>query len=498
MQSLFMGVDIGTSGVRALLFDRDGFAVSSGHVSYDLKQSYGRAELDMDIVFDSFTACIRQCVKNAKEPVIEGIGLSSQMHSLIVTGDNGENYTPLITWADTRALEQADRIGRRDDGEELYHITGCRVQHPMYPLSKILWLKEKGNLITGRKIKYLTVKEYIVHRLFGEYVVDYTLASSQGYFDIHSRTWSKKICEDILGIQADELSVPVECTYKLTGLDKGYANEMGIDPNTPFVIGSGDGIMANIGSGVVDSKSFSSTIGTSGAVRTTVKRPFLDKDGGTWCYSFTDDSWVTGGAINNGGIVLKWLAKRMGAQILADTGLEKGSEYKAMDVLVRDISPGSEGLIFLPYLTGERSPDWDSTVRGMMWGLDFSHTNGHIIRAAMEGIMFRMYSVYKIMDRVNHDGDHIRASGGYAKSEPWLQMQADLFGKEIVIPHSSEGSALGAAYTAMVSLGAVADFTTGLKAMEAKKRVSPNWDRYHKYQGIYQKAMELYNQRGEI
>lgn len=494
MQSLFMGVDIGTSSVRAILFDRDGYTVSSHHIAYDMEQSYGKAELDIDVVFDSFIACIRHCIKNAGDPFVEGIGLSAQMHSLIVMGDDGTHYTPLITWADSRALKQADKIASQYNANELYKMTGCRVQHPMYPLSKILWLKENDNAIKGGHLRYLTVKEYIIHKLFGEYVVDYTLAASQGYFDIHTHKWSEKICEGILGIQPKQLSAPVECTYKLDRLNKKYAEAMGIDYRTPFIIGSGDGIMANIGSGVFDSSAYSSTIGTSGAVRTTVKKPFIDENGGTWCYSFTNDSWVVGGAINNGGIVLKWLSRRIGAQILEDTGLHKGDEYRGMDILAQNVSPGSDGLLFLPYLTGERSPDWDSTVRGMMHGLDFSHTNGHIARAAMEGVMFRLYSVYEIMHQVNGQTDCIRASGGYAKSKLWLQIQADLFGKEIVIPYSNEGSALGAAYTAMVSLGAVDGFGKELKAMQAKEIVSPVMDHYHHYQDIYCKAMKLYDQ----
>lgn len=271
------------------------------------------------------------------------------------------------------------------------------------------------------------------------------------------------------------------------------ARLLGLQEGVPFVIGSGDGIMANLGCGVSDDTALSSTVGTSGAIRTTVKAPLLDSQQRTWCYSFTEDSWVAGGATNSGGLALKFLKERLGAQLLKDTGMAEGQEYKAMDLLAEVILPGSDGLVFLPYLTGERSPDWNPKVRGLMGGLELSHGNGHICRAAMEGIIYRLYSVYEAMAVINPRATQIRATGGYTKSSVWLQIQSDVFGKEILVPATHEGSALGAAFTAMVGVGAVSSFSNQLESMKPVARVEPNLEAHELYKTAYNRAMNLYN-----
>jgi len=243
---------------------------------------------------------------------------------------------------------------------------------------------------------------------------------------------------------------------------------------------------------VVDDTTLSATIGTSGAVRTSVKKPLLDSEQRTWCYSFTKDTWVAGGATNSGGIALKYLRERFGAQLLQETGMTAGQEYKAMDVLAARVPTGSEGLVFLPYLMGERSPDWNPNVRGLIGGLELSHGNGHFCRAAMEGVIYRLYSVYEVMAAINSNARQIRATGGIVKSAFWMQIQADIFGKEILVPGTQEGSALGAAFTAMVAVKAVDGFGSLLEAMQPVNSVKPDLAAHEIYRKFYARAMELY------
>lgn len=491
----FMGVDMGTSSVRAVLFDETGHQVAVDAIECSLLSSMdGRAELDPDQVVNSVVQVICGCMKKSRngKKNIAGMGISCHMHSLMAVDASGIPLTRLLIWADTRAGREAETIARRFDVADLYQRTGCRVQHPMYPLSKILWLKDNQPEVFNKAFKFITIKDYLLFRLYGEFITDFTLAASQGYFNIHRQEWDGEILEDILGISKDRLSQPVECLHVLRGMKPEAAEMLGLDRDFPVVVGSGDGIMANLGCGVTDDTAFSSTIGTSGAVRTSLKSPFLDAGQRTWCYSFTRDTWVAGGAINNGGIVLKWLRETFRKQFEFDAAAYSENVYKMFDRFASEVNPGSDGLIFLPYLTGERSPDWNAEVRGLMVGLDFSHTRKHMIRAAMEGVLYRLFSVYEVMAGLCAHTVQIRANGGYIKSDLWLQIQADIFNKEILVCNVPETSALGAAYLSMVALGAVGDIRSLLPGMEPRRVVKPQEQNHEIYRKAYTRAKEVY------
>ena len=493
MKSHFIGIDIGTSSARAVLFDNNGFQVSIDSQEYSLNVSIaGMAELNPNQVFDSVINVLRNCIKKSgiDKKFISGMGLSCQMHSLMLVDNSGAPMSGLITWADTRAKAEADAINDVYNVSDLYNRTGCRIQHPMYPLSKLLWLKKDNPELFTKCYKFITIKEYIIFKLYGEYVVDYTLASCQGYYNIHSQNWDNHILNDIIGITAEKLSEVVECTFILKGFKTEFESILGIYKDTPLVVGAGDGIMANIGCGVVDNSSFSSTVGTSGAIRTASEKPLLDVNQKTWCYSFLNDMWVSGGAINNGGLVLKWFRDEFNNQFEQEARLHNISIYQLFDSYASEINPGSDGLIFLPFLTGERSPGWKADARGIMYGLSYSHGRKHMLRASMEGIMFRLYAVYEVISRLNNSATCIIANGGYTKSDIWLQMQVDIFNKEIAVSRVTEASALGAAYLAMYALGEVKDIKKVLPGMHTEKVMLPSEENHL----IYKKAYELSNQ----
>ena len=489
-----MSFDIGTSSVRAILFDRNGMQKCISSVEYSLITTMdGRAEIDADLVFDSTVKVIRECVNKSGtgRNSLSGIGISCHMHSFLLVDKEGKPLTPMMPWADNRAMKEADYIAKNYDVSDLYSRTGCRVQHPMYPASKILWFKKYEPELFRKTFKFITIKEYIIYRLYGIFAVDYTLASCQGFYNINSQKWDDHIVHDILGISEDRLSEVVECTHIFKGFKAEYENTLGISRETPLIIGSGDGIMANLGCGVRNDTSFSSTIGTSGALRTAVDKPLLDCRQRTWCYAFTKDIWVAGGAVNNGGIALKWLREEFRKQFEYDSQQSGENIYKLFDKMADEIKPGSDGLIFLPYLTGERCPDWNAGARGLMYGLGISHGRKHIIRAAMEGVMFRMYSIFEIMTELRNNTRQIMANGGYTNSDPWLQIQADIFNKEILVPEVQEASSLGAAFICMVSLG-LADINSVLPGMQPKKSVLPIAGNHEIYMKAYELSKQIY------
>lgn len=495
---LYIGVDIGTTGIRAAVFDTGGSQLSLCYEEYPmLTNQEGMAELDPERIFKAFLGVVKSCIaqENISGNSIEAIGLSSQMHSFLAVDREGNCLTNVITWADTRCREAADFIEKNFDYGELYNKTGCRTQHPIYPVSKVLWIKRSRPDIFEKTYKFITIKEYIIFRLYGIFLIDITDASATGCFNIHKFTWDEDILQTVLETRPDKFGETVECTHILKGMRAEYAREIGLRPDIPVVIGSGDGIMANIGCGGVDNTTMSCTIGTSGALRIAVNTPLLDVKQRTWCYCFTKDKWVAGGAVNNGGIVLKWFRDQYRIQFDREAdSLQLKDVYKLFDYYASEIGPGSNGLFFLPYLTGERSPGWNADASGYICGLRFTHDKRHIIRAAMEGIMYNMYSVFEIIDHLDGNVKKIVANGGYVNSDIWLQMQADIFNKEIIVAGWGEASAFGAAYTAMVATGAFAGFNGILPKSQHVKVVKPLEENYQVYRETYQQYKKLYSE----
>lgn len=491
-----MGIDIGTSGVRAAIFDRKGLQLSLDHVEYPmLCTENDMAELDPEVVLNSLVSVVRRSIEIAgiRSDELEGIGLSTQLFSFMALDAAGEKLTNVITWADLRSNPQAEDIGGKYDCLQLYNFTGCRVQHPMYPLSKILWLKEKHPDIFAKAAKFVSVKEYILFKLFGELFIDITDASTTACFNIHSFRWDDTILKEVIGVGSDRFGQPVECTRILKGMKPEYAGAMGILCETPVIIGSGDGMLANYGCGVVDDISMSCTIGTSGALRIAVDTPLLDSRQRTWCYCFTKDTWVAGGAINNGGIVLKWLRDEYRKQYEFEADAAGvASIYELFDRYAAEIRPGCDGLVFLPFLTGERSPNWNANARGTLHGLRLMHGRKHFIRAAMEGVMYRMFSVFEAIESMDRKPARIIANGGYVKSDLWLQMQADIFNREIAVAGVPEAAVFGAACIAMVSTGALESFGSRLECMQPQKLIKPDEGNNSAYRECYKQYKEIY------
>ncbi|WP_406542273.1 gluconokinase [Clostridium ljungdahlii] len=316
-ERVYLGIDIGTSGIRSNVFDIKGNQIGFDYKEYPtICTERGMLELDPDVVFKSLIEVVKNSIDkcNLSFNDIRSIGMSSQMHSFLAVDRNGNNLTNVITWGDTRSIDEARFIEKNYDCNKLYRKTGCRVQHPMYPLSNILWVKNKMPQVFKNTYKFVTIKEYIIFKLSGKFVIDVTDASAMGCLNINNFQWDEYILKNILQIDSDRFGEVKECTYVVPGIKSEYARQMGIKIDTPLVIGSGDGIMANIGCGGFDDTSMSCTIGTSGALRIAVNKPLFDEEQRTWCYCFTKDTWVAGGAINNGGIVLKYFRNQFRQQ----------------------------------------------------------------------------------------------------------------------------------------------------------------------------------------
>ena len=487
--SYFIGVDIGTTSTKAIVFDATGVMKGKGDRGYPIVVPHpGWAEQDPETIFTAMLLAIREAIEqaNVSKTAIAALGFSGAMHSLIAVDASGKPLTAAIIWADNRSVEQTTQLKEDGIGHEIYLQTGTPI-HPMSPLPKLLWMKQLAPEVFHQAAKFISIKEYIFYQLFKRFVVDYSIASTTGLFNLRQLHWDTTALS-FIGINADRLSEPVPTTYVLRGVKQEYADTMGIDAATPIVIGASDGVLANLGVGAITPNQVAITIGTSGAVRTVVPKPLTDPKGRTFCYTLTENHWVIGGASNNGGIVLRWLQDQFCQAEVASAHQLQVDPYEVMTKAASEIAAGAEGLLFLPFLSGERAPYWNAEARGIFFGVSLHHQRAHFIRAVLESILFAVYSINLALNDLIYTKREIRASGGFARSKTWLQMTADIFGSELVVPQVFEGSGFGAAVLAMFAVGQLAELEAVEQFIRIDHRYQPDHalsQRYHQLFSIY-------------
>jgi gluconokinase len=459
LKQYVLAVDIGTTSLKALIVDRSGAVRAAQSVDYPMNvPAPDRAEQNPDEILAAFVRGVRQAVDEAgirPEELLCG-SLSAAMHSLIALDGDGRPLTPCIIWADNRSREQAERLKADGRGASLYATNGAPV-HPMLPLTKLMWLREREPAIFRSARMFLGIKEYVLYRLFGRYVMDHSLAGATGMFNLRARTWDAAALE-AAGVEPERLPALMPTTGILEGTDRAYAERMGVPADLPFVLGASDGVLANLGIGAVEPGCVAVTVGTSGAVRAAVREPAIDPKQRLFCYALTDRHWVVGGAINNGGIALRWVRDEL-AKPEAEQARSRGLDpYDHLATLAAEVPAGADGLLFLPYLSGERAPYYNANARGVFFGLTLAHGKKHMIRAVMEGVMYRIATVVAALRELAGPEREIRASGGFARSAFWCGLMADIVGTRVRIPDTIESSGLGAAKLGLLALGEIRDF----------------------------------------
>lgn len=300
--------------------------------------------------------------------------------------------------------------------------------------------------------------------------MDYSIASATGMFNLQELNWDEEALK-VAGVTSSQLSKPVSTTFRLTGMDSKFAEEMGIPENVPFVVGASDGVLSNLGVNAIEPGSIAVTIGTSGAIRTVIDRPITDPKGRIFCYALTENHWVIGGPVNNGGMIFRWVRDQLGASEIEAAKRLGVDPYDLLTEIAAKVSPGADGLLFHPYLAGERAPLWDAHARGSFFGLGLHHKKEHMIRAVLEGVIFNLYTVLLALKELIGEPKKIQATGGFARSHLWRQIMADIFNQELSVPESYESSCLGAAILGLYSLGMV-DSLEVVSEMVGESRLS--------------------------
>ncbi|WP_163401255.1 gluconokinase [Flavobacterium fluviatile] len=466
MESLYIGIDIGTTATKAISFDVHGNVIRQVSGSYEMYHSEPNWSVqNPQEIMETVLNCIGEITKGIQP---EFISFSSAMQSIIAIDETGKPLTDVVLWADNRAMGIAEELKKSEKGKHFYQKTGIPI-HPFSPMSKIAWFKEFDSEVFSKTYKFISIKEYVWHHLTGEYCTDTSMASGTGLLNIHTLQWDDEVLE-FLNIKKEQLSVVCEVTHQCKGISDDFL----------YVIGGGDGALANLGTGAMNKNCMALTIGTSGAVRLPIDKPYLDEQMRTQCYHLMDDQYLTLGAVNNGAIILQWLR---------ETLLKTDKSFEVLFEEAEKIPAGSEGLLFVPYLLGERAPIWDASAKGSILGMQITHTQAHLVRATLEGILFGLFQITEILlpNPEKRRKTKVMASGGFGKSELWLQMVADIFQMPVETSQTIEGSAWGAVLIGMKSLGI--DLNTKNKT---GKTFLPNSKHKKVYEEAFAKFKKVY------
>lgn len=442
-KEIIVGCDVGTGSCKAIAMDVSGEIVAESQHYYNVLHPQPRfSEQDPQIIWNAFEKCITEICKKSKPTAIS---LSSCMHSLILMDAEGNALTPLITWEDSRSHKIASNLRAFSKGKKIYKQTGTPV-HSMSPLCKIAWFKKNRKKIFSKTAYFIGIKEFLWYRLFGVFQVDYSVASATGLFNIHELVWNKPSLQ-FCGVDENRLPQLVPTTFIRNDASKTFLSKTGLEEGTKFCIGASDGCLANVGSGIDSKYKAAVTIGTSGAVR--INSPVAIEDYNSMIFNYVLDkkTFVCGGPANNGGNVLQWLLKTF-----LNNDDPKPGDYDTVSKKIGEIAAGSDGIICLPYLFGERAPVWDENASAIWFGVKASHTKYHFIRAALEGICFGLNSILENIEKSAFEIKTLHVSGGFIHSESWVQMLCDITGKKMILNENGDASSIGAARWAMKAL----------------------------------------------
>lgn len=450
-----MGIDLGTSGVKVMIMDEQGDCKALAVRDYDIQfPKAGYTEQDADMLWQATVQCIRESMSRCwiKGSEIAAIGLAGQMHGLVTLDKEKKPIRPIIIWADQRSDRQVRKL-RGSMTEE----NACNPASAGFLLPSLMWMREEEPERFDRICHVMLPKDYIRYRLTGTIGTDPSDASGTLLFHMKNGVWDL----DTAGKYRipPEILPPCEKSTQIVGkVMESTSRVTGISKGTPVICGGGDGPMQLTGNGAVYPGQLVTNIGTASQIDCISDKVYPDPQYrlNTFCH-VRENRWITMGAGLNGGIVLKWLKKDVFREI---------ADYDTMTALAKNVPVGAEGLVFLPFLCGERSPYMDAKAKGIFFGLGLIHKREHMIRACMESVVYSFLDCMRVFEEIGIPmDDKIIASGGGARSELWLQMQADILQKEIYTTKGREEACIGAAIAAGVGCGIYRSLEEGCEAV---------------------------------
>jgi len=457
---VFLGIDIGTSGTKTLAVREDGVILGSATEEYPLSSPKpGWSEQEPTDWWKASVKSVRRVMKMAQLDAgdIGGIGLSGQMHGSVFLNKSGKVIRPALLWNDQRTAAECEEIEEKAGGRSRLIKMVANPALTGFTAPKILWLRNHEKRNFDRTVQVLLPKDYVRYRLTGDFATEVSDASGTLLLDVVKRSWSRRLLSR-LEIDPDLLPAVYESEDVTGVLSEIAAQEMGLSSGIPVVGGGGDQAASAIGNGIVKSGVVSATMGTSGVVFAHSDEVQVDPQGRlhTFCHAVRG-KWHVMGCVLSAGGSLQWFRNQLCTSEIAAAKRKRVDPYELITRQAAEAPAGSEGLFFLPYLTGERTPHADPDARGCWIGLSLRHGKGHLARSVMEGATYAMKDSLEIAKEMDIPIREIRLSGGGARSSFWRQMQADIYGQSVVTINAEEGPAFGVALLAAAGTGAYKD-----------------------------------------
>ncbi len=490
-----LGLDIGTSGTKTALFDENGNTIETATYGYELYQpKVCWAEQKPEEWWEACVKGISDVIKSSKvnSSDIKGIGLSGQMHGLVLLDKDHEVIRDSIIWCDQRTEKQCEYMTEVIGKEKLIEITGNPALTG-FTLSKLLWVKENEHENYEKIYKVLLPKDYIRFKLTGVFATEVSDASGMQMLDINARNWSEELLEQ-LNIDKNILADVYESVVVSGKVTEEAANVTGLAVGTGVVGGAGDQAAGAIGNGIVSEGIISTVIGSSGVVFAATDTPKFDKAGSvhTLCHA-VPNMWHVMGVTQGAGLSLKWFKENFCRKEIEESKEQGINIYDYLTEEAAKSKPGSNGVIYLPYLMGERTPHIDPNVKGGFLGVSLINNHGDFIRSILEGVSFSLKNCLDIIEGMNVEISDIRVSGGGAESSLWIQILSDVFSYSLQTVKASEGPALGVAILAGVGVGIYDSVEEACsKIIKVNDKVEPNSGIIEIYNNIYKVYNSLY------
>lgn len=492
-QSYLMGIDIGTSACKVAVFDRQGQVLASASGDYPVYYPReGWAEQDPEEWWSAVCGAVRQVLKKAdvRPEEIAGVGIDGQSWSAIAIDKDGKVLTNTPIWMDTRAQSICDRLNEDIGADEVFRVAGNSLQ-PSYTTAKILWYKENLPEVYRKTHKILQSNSYIAFKLTGQISQDL----SQGYglhcFDMRTGQWDEEMCKK-LGIPREFLPEIVPSDQIIGTVTKKAAEESGLAEGTPVAAGGLDAACGTLGAGVIHAGETQEQGGQAGGMSICMEQYQADPRL-ILGFHVIPGKWLLQGGTTGGGGVMRWFEREFADYerlMKEQTGV---SSLDQLNEIAEKVDPGCDGLVFLPYMAGERSPIWDPHAKGVFYGLDFSKTKGHMVRACMEGVAFSLRHNLETAEKAGAEADILRAMGGSANSLLWTQIKSDITGKAMAVPASDTATTLGAALLAGVGTGFYKDYEEAVSQTVKVTRIHhPDPEKKAVYDKNYETYLELY------
>ena len=493
MAEYLLGIDIGTSACKAAVFDLEGNVKATASGDYPVYYPHpGWAEQNPEDWYQGVCNALKKIWEAGvvRPEEIEGIGIDGQSWSAVALGKDGRSLTNTPIWMDTRSQSICSKLNEKIGAERIFQLSGNWLR-PTYTTSKVLWYRENVPEVFDKTAKILQSNGYIGYRLTGEITEDVCTAYGWHCFNMRTGKWDMEMAQE-MEIPADFLPEIVRCDQVIGKVTAAASLETGLPEGIPVIAGGLDAACGTLGTGAIHNGETQEQGGQAGGMSICLDQYKADP---SLILSFhvVPNVWLLQGGTTGGGGVMRWFEREFAGEERIKQKENGKSSLEQLNELAEKVSPGCDGLVFLPYMSGERTPIWNPYAKGVFYGLDFSKTKGHMVRACMEGVAFALKHNLDVAEAAGAKADVLRAMGGSANSLLWTQIKSDITGKPIVVQSSDTATTLGAVMLAGVGIGAYRNYDEAVKkTVRVTRRHKPNVAGKEQYEKAYQTYLELY------